>query len=258
MYQEERLYQIFQLLKANKSLSKQQIMDKFSISRDTARRDIICLVNEGVALRTHGGIILPTVHIVPSYKERANYRKDKKEQLGKMAAAYIKKNSVCFLDTSTTIQCICKYIKSKTTIYSTSIDIIEHLKSNKSVDLHLLGGKFNSINRYLYGGETLSALDNIHFDIAFLGALSITEDGFYTVDSEDATIMQAVIKNSSIVCVIADSGKFLLQPSFKFGNLNEVDMVLTTKMPPKSIITALAKANCSLIWNLNDLDKGET
>ena len=44
MYQEERLYQIMNLLRKKKSLSKQEIMSTFNISRDTARRDIICLV----------------------------------------------------------------------------------------------------------------------------------------------------------------------------------------------------------------------
>lgn len=46
MYQEERLYQIMNLLREKKSLSKQEIMERFNISRDTARRDIICLVNQ--------------------------------------------------------------------------------------------------------------------------------------------------------------------------------------------------------------------
>lgn len=53
MYQEERLYQIMNLLRKKKSLSKQEIMSTFNISRDTARRDIICLVEQKIALRTH-------------------------------------------------------------------------------------------------------------------------------------------------------------------------------------------------------------
>lgn len=252
MYQEERLYQILNLLRERKSLSKQEIMENFQISRDTARRDIICLVNEGLALRTHGGITLPTIQITPGYKERAGLQLDKKNQIGKMAAAYIKRGSVCYLDSSTTVQYICNYIKEKTTIYSNSIDIIEQMQDNKNAELHILGGKWNTEDRYIYGSEALAMLDNIHFDIAFLGTTSVTEDGFYTCGNEDAAIKRLVAKKSSFVCVLADSGKFLFQPSFKFAKLNDVDIVLTTKMPPKSIITALAKANCSLIWNFNE------
>ena len=59
MYQEERLYQIMNLLRKKKSLSKQEIMSTFNISRDTARRDILCFMRRKIALRTHGGITLP-------------------------------------------------------------------------------------------------------------------------------------------------------------------------------------------------------
>ena len=144
MYQEERLYQILNLLRERKSLSKQEIMENFQISRDTARRDIICLVNEGLALRTHGGITLPTIQITPGYKERAGLQLDKKNQIGKMAAADIKRGSVCYLDSSTTVQYICNYSKEKTTIYSNSIDIIEQMQDNKNAELHILGGKWNT------------------------------------------------------------------------------------------------------------------
>ncbi|CBL05630.1 hypothetical protein MHY_05310 [Megamonas hypermegale ART12/1] len=41
---------------------------------------------------------------------------------------------------------MCKYIKEKSTIYSNSIDIIEQLKDNATLDLHLLGGKLNPVN----------------------------------------------------------------------------------------------------------------
>lgn len=252
MYQEERLYQILNLLREKKSLSKQEIMDKFQISRDTARRDIICLVNEGLALRTHGGIMLPATQIRPSFKEREHIQFDKKDLLGKVAATYVKRNSICYLDTATTIQYMCKYIKETATIYSNSIDIIEHLQDKKNINMHLLGGKLNIFHRYLCGSETLTALENIHFDVAFLGVVSITEDGFYTYEEEDAAVKRMATKRSTLTCILADSGKFLRRPAYKFAKLSDVDIVLTTKMPPKSIITALAKANCSLVWNFNE------
>lgn len=95
MYQEERLYQIMNLLRKKKSLSKQEIMSTFNISRDTARRDIICLVEQKIALRTHGGITLPTVQLRQSFKERANLKNSNKDLLGKVASSYIKKK--CYL-----------------------------------------------------------------------------------------------------------------------------------------------------------------
>ena len=245
------------LLRKKKSLSKQEIMSTFNISRDTARRDIICLV-EQKSLYAHM-VVSPYLqcNFVKASKNEQILKNSNKDLLGKVASSYIKKNAICYLDTSTTVQYMCKYIKEKSTIYSNSIDIIEQLKDNAALDLHLLGGKLNPVNRYFYGSETLATLDNIRFDIAFLGAASITEDGFYTFENEDAAIKHLIAKNSTLTCVLADSGKFLLQPAYKFGKLSDVDIVLTTKMPPKAIVTALAKANCSLFWDFNDKVKGE-
>lgn len=45
-------------------------MDQFHISRDTARRDIVRLVNENLAVRTHGGITLNDVHQIGNYQTR--------------------------------------------------------------------------------------------------------------------------------------------------------------------------------------------
>ena len=58
MYQEERIYKILEILKTKKTMTNQEIMDQFHISRDTARRDIVRLVSENLAVRTHGGITL--------------------------------------------------------------------------------------------------------------------------------------------------------------------------------------------------------
>ena len=44
VYQEERIYKILEILKAKKTMTNQEIMDQFHISRDTARRDIVRLV----------------------------------------------------------------------------------------------------------------------------------------------------------------------------------------------------------------------
>jgi len=60
-------------------MTNQEIMDYFHISRDTARRDIVRLVNENLAVRTHGGITLNDVHQIGSYQ----IRKQENEKLSK-------------------------------------------------------------------------------------------------------------------------------------------------------------------------------
>ena len=80
MYQEERIYKILEILKDKKTMTNQEIMDQFHISRDTARRDIVRLVSENLAVRTHGGITLNDVHQIGNYQTR----KQENEEISKI------------------------------------------------------------------------------------------------------------------------------------------------------------------------------
>lgn len=81
MYQEERIYKILEILKDKKTMTNQEIMDQFHVSRDTARRDIVRLVNENLAIRTHGGITLNNVHQIGSYQIRKQENEEIKMKL---------------------------------------------------------------------------------------------------------------------------------------------------------------------------------
>lgn len=97
MYQEERIYKILEILKTKKTMTNQEIMDQFHISRDTARRDIVRLVSENLAVRTHGGITLNDVHQIGNYQTRKQENEEIKNEIGKTAVSLIENNKVIFL-----------------------------------------------------------------------------------------------------------------------------------------------------------------
>ena len=111
---------------------------------------------------------------------------------------------------------------------------------NKPCDVHLIGGKLNKNNRFFYGSETLSSIDNIYFDIAFLGAVSIGVDGIYVEDQEDSNIKKKIIERSAFVCVIADDSKF------KGGLLDNIDLLITNEIPPTEILEKLKLADVKI------------
>ena len=127
MYQEERIYKILEILKAKKTMTNQEIMDQFHISRDTARRDIVRLVSENLAVRTHGGITLNDVHQIGNYQTRKQENEEIKNEIGKIAVSLIENNKVIFFDTSTTVAALCQYVESDIEAYSHSLDNIEIL-----------------------------------------------------------------------------------------------------------------------------------
>lgn len=242
MYQEERIYQILSLLKEKKTLSNQEIMEMFEISRDTARRDIVKLVEEGVAVRTHGGITLPLMHTeIQAYKDRIPQNLELKRKLAYAAARYVTPDQICFLDASTTIAEICAYVPDSAVIYTNSLDNADLLEQ-KNCEVHVVGGRLNKRNRFLFGGETVSRIEEIRFDVSFIGAASIHEDGVYVEDQEDAYMKQKVILRSALSCVVADDSKFFKTSSYKASPFHCITALVTNKTPPKEILKRLRSA----------------
>ncbi len=246
MYQEERLYQITQLLKKKKSLSKTEIMKSFEISRDTARRDIVSLVEQGLAIRTHGGIAPVELQLeVPSYSKRATINQEIKKKLTKHAATHLSQHKVCFFDESTTVLELCDYVPDELGVYTHSLDNIERL-TNKNCTVRALGGKLNRKHRFFYGTDTISQIEQIRFDAAFLGACAICHDGIYIGEHEDAAIKRKVAEHSNLVYVLADDSKFNAPGNFRCIPLDKINTIITNRKPPKELMQCLDKSGVTL------------
>ena len=57
MYMEERHQQISDLIRENGKISVAEIVEKYGISDESARRDLRMLEKKGLCKRTHGGAI---------------------------------------------------------------------------------------------------------------------------------------------------------------------------------------------------------
>ena len=228
MYQEERIYKILEILKTKKTMTNQEIMDQFHISRDTARRDIVRLVSENLAVRTHGGITLNDVHQIGNYQTRKQENEEIKNEIGKTAVFLIENNKVIFFDTSTTVAALCQYVESNIEAYSHSLDNIEIL-SNHCL-CQMIGGTYFKKNRYMYGSQTLNMIDQIYFE-----------------EFEDAMIKKKVASRSQKVCLVVDHSKFNKKSSYKALAFQDID-VLVADWLPDTYREKIEQAGCQIIY----------
>lgn len=141
MYQEERIQQMQQLLEQKKRLSKKEIMEAFQISSDTARRDILEFLKTGMAVRTHGGIMLSEDSSrVLAFGERIGIHKPEKERMADSVLEEIAEDSTLFLDVSTTLLLASQKLNKKCTVYTHSLDNAFALGMNPKIKVHLLEG----------------------------------------------------------------------------------------------------------------------
>lgn len=247
MFQEERLYKILELLEEKKSMTTQDIVEIFGVSKDTARRDIVKLTQEGSVLRTHGGItLLKQPRIAEFYDLRINDKVDEKRRIAKRAAEYLFDGCVCYFDASTTVRQLCDLCPTNIEAFSNSLNNVAVLDQRKC-NVHIMGGTLNHDNKFIYGHETIEQISGVHYDMAFLGADGIMSSGLYSYNQEDVATKKAALVNSEKIYVLTESSKFFSKRTYKCFGLEKVDAIITDKSPGKEGEEMLKQAGVELI-----------
>lgn len=230
MYQEERIQQMQQLLEKKKRLSKKEIMEAFQISSDTARRDILEFLKTGMAVRTHGGIMLSEGNPkILSFGERTGIHKPEKEKMAVRVLDEIAEGSTLFLDVSTTLLLAAQKLNKKCTVYTHSLDNAFALGMNPKIKVHLLGGELNHEDRFFFSVRSLEEMDSIKFDSCFIGAASLEQEGIFFKEANNALIKQKVVKQSRQVVLVAENQKFSKETQYKGANYEDIDCFITDK-----------------------------
>lgn len=248
MFQEERLVKILDYLKQHKTMSVGEICSFFQVSRDTARRDIVRLVQEGVVVRTHGGVALPELQKeLTSYQERLIDEPTSKNVIGEHGAKLIRDNETVFLDVSTTVQFVAEHIQAKQiTAVTHSIDNVGILSKREDLRIYVLGGYLHIHNRLLYGPSVIDKISEIRADKAFIGATAIQPDGLYYPYEEDVRVKREMARRSDQVILVADHTKFAVKSRFKL-DFDHVDIIVTDQSIPIEIQEILDNKNITLI-----------
>ena len=99
-----RQRQILQIIQINGSVSVTDIAKKFSVTTQTARRDIAELCRQQLAERHHGGAMLPSSSVENiAYTARQTLNADPKRQIGRLAAGLIPENASLFINIGTIV-----------------------------------------------------------------------------------------------------------------------------------------------------------
>lgn len=90
------------------------------------------------------------------------------------------------------------------------------------------GGMLNFYSYELVGNLVSSSLQNVHLDIAFLGASGIDLDfGFSMSDEPEAVAGRAFIATSDKSVIIADSTKLGKRTFARLCSLDAIDLLIT-------------------------------
>ena len=89
-------------------------------------------------------------------------------------------------------------------------------------------GRVRRTTQAAVGEETVAAISRLRTDVAFVGTngLSVAH-GLSTPDASEAAAKNAMIRSAQRVVVLADSSKIGHESTVRFGDLDQVDVLIT-------------------------------
>ncbi|AJE09133.1 DeoR/GlpR family DNA-binding transcription regulator [Mannheimia haemolytica] len=244
-----RLEQILLFLKNHNIATVEQLVKVTEASSATIRRDLIKLDEEGVVIRTHGGVSLNQfIPFQPTTNEKQFKQIVEKERIAEYAVSLISPGNSILLDAGTTTLCIAKKIAHMPLrVITTDLHIALLLSEYKQIELIITGGRVDNSSQSCIGNHSLTLLENINPDIAFVSCNSWSlEKGVTAPTEEKANLKRMLQQNAKQKVLVADSSKYGKYSLFRATQLDNFTQIITDKGLPIEYSQALSSNDFKL------------
>jgi len=245
----QRLDSIKEYIYQQKTVTLDQLCDEFNVSKNTIRRDIDELVASEKIKKIYGGVTVEGYKPMISFDERNISNLQSKQLIAKSAAALINDNEIIFIDSGTTTMHMIDYIKDKKnlTILTNSIEVIMRSIPYPNINVISLSGSLNRKTLSFTGTSCAAVLSNFNISKAFIAATGISTNGGASNSSPAETeIKRTALLKSQKNYLLVDHTKFGIISLMTFSNFDNIDSVITDKMPPEDLQEVLERNNCSI------------
>lgn len=246
----ERRNEIIEIIKKNKEVKILDLSKQFEVSRETIRNDLNEISNsENIIEKVYGGAVLKLPAEESAYELRKILNSDEKRKIAEAALDLIKDGDTVYLDYGTTVLSLAEIMlnKKNLTVITNTLPIINKIVENDSIDIFVPGGMIRRNEFSFIGNNAFTAIADKYVDIGFFGCAGINNNsGVTNVFEGEVDFSRTMLKQSSNVVILADHTKFGITSYKQLASLEEVDTIITGKVPDSDLKEKLFVENNKL------------
>lgn len=242
--------EILEMLSAHREIDVQALSEHFNVSKETIRRDLRSLEEQGKLRRVYGGAISATQQSLLPVIERVDIEHAAKSEIAALAVQLIEPGQHVFFGGSSTTLIVAEQLAADVTgNFCTNMIDIALLLAGRGQQVTLLGGAPRISSRTLVGPETISALQARVFDISFCGVSALDLERGVMGPTEWHGISQRILREQSKKLVlVADHTKFGRTDRFREIAYREIDILVTDRKPSDEFLKILRDARVDVRW----------
>ncbi len=229
-------------LRETGAITVTEVEAEFGISPMTARRDLMELERQGLARRTHGGAVLPSISAQEdSFAARVEVATEAKAKLADAAVAMLSPGETVLLDSSSTAYFVARRIVEiglGLTVITNSLPVMEAVAARETPNVKLvgIGGTLRPLTRSFVGPYAIHTVLGHYADRLFLSVKGVTRDGVLTdADELEAEVKRAMIAQAGESVLLLDDSKLGARGQNAIARVNEVSTVLAHGAPAAAL-----------------------
>jgi DeoR family glycerol-3-phosphate regulon repressor len=251
MKPDERRRRIADLVKEASRASVEELAGLLDTSRETVRRDLALLSEQGVVRKVHGGAVHAQTALESPLKDRYAAARQEKLALAETAAKQFREGDSLLIDAGTTTALFAAALgrTGSFTIITNSLLVAQELRdSQHKSEVYLLGGRFFGEGYEVLGSLVVEQIQRLQADHAVLTAGAVDPAGrCLDFNAEEAYIARAMMASARQTTILADSSKLGKHALFQVCEAAQIDRLVTDKAPPRDLADALRAAGVQVL-----------
>ncbi len=248
---EQRREIIMQYINDKPITTAAELSEKFGVSLETIRKDLIQLEQEGLICRVHGGIApYKQASMSAHFENRVTANNEAKKRIAKAAASMIQSGDTLFLDGGTTVVELAKALQERKDIIVVTSSLMVSLILAEKGNCRVLatGGWMRPHDYVFFGSSAISAIERLNVDKSFMSGASISfSQGLTENYDEDAQVHRAVIKVSQQSILLVDSTKFENPGLLSVAPVSDFQTLITNASAPANQIQLIRNSGVNVI-----------
>lgn len=238
------------LVSHNGSARLAELSQMFHVSPITIRRDVSELSRQGLLEVIRGGVMLSRrgATFEPAYQQKLSEETIDKEHIAEAALQTLQDGDTLLLDGGTTVGAMAKHlINRRVTVVSNALNVQNVLANSRYVRLIAIGGIFRGASQTFLGPMALSAIEDLRFDVAFLGTEGFDEvSGLEVPDADDAAFKRAAIQAARDVWILSTGRKYRERRLYRFSTWEPITGLITNEVSD-TLVKELGKRQVSVL-----------
>lgn len=252
----ERMNYIMRELELNKSVTINELAEKYNVSPSTIRRNLNELAREGIVKRTYGGAVLldRQGHEIP-YQIREVENPNEKLIIAELAAKFVRDDSCIFMDSTSTVRNLIRFLTEKKNLKIITNSILVTTEALQTLDaqIYCTGGWAHGMSMGFVGEDCRRQALGFYVDTLFMSVYAVDlKKGVTGVNEDNTFLRRELIKNSQKTILLVDHSKLGRVAYRKICDLKDIDYIITDRKPSAEWISKLQEENVELIYPGSD------